>query len=87
MFGKVRLACSFCGKNETEVNKLVAGPKVFICDECVSIASRIMSDHDAGKTPEPGPQFGKLRRVLDRMKRALRPNSSASILVSVPCRG
>ena len=29
------LRCSFCGKREHEVTKLVAGPKVFICDECV----------------------------------------------------
>jgi hypothetical protein len=44
MFMKRRLACSFCGKSAAEVSKLVAGPKVYICDECVAIASRIMSD-------------------------------------------
>jgi ATP-dependent protease Clp ATPase subunit len=37
-----RLACSFCGKSAAEVAKLVAGPKVYICDECVAAASRIM---------------------------------------------
>lgn len=51
------LACSFCGKNETEVAKLVAGPKgyirprVYICDACVAIASRIMEN---AETPAPG---------------------------------
>lgn len=45
-----RLRCSFCRKNDSEVLKLVAGPRVYICDECVAIASRIMgndSDHDS----------------------------------------
>jgi ATP-dependent protease Clp ATPase subunit len=41
------LACSFCGKSEHQVAKLVAGPGVFICDACVAIAARIMRDADA----------------------------------------
>ena len=42
-----RLRCSFCRKHDSEVSKLVAGPRVYICDECVAIASRIMNDsHD-----------------------------------------
>ena len=36
------LRCSFCKKDETEVAKLVAGPRVYICDECVTIARRLM---------------------------------------------
>lgn len=43
MFGRKRLACSFCGKREAEVAKLVAGPKVYICDRCVTLASQIMA--------------------------------------------
>lgn len=47
------LHCSFCGKKETEVSKLVAGPHVFICDECVSIAARMMQDsHDDTEPPK-----------------------------------
>lgn len=39
------LKCSFCGKSEHEVQKLVAGPKgVFICDACVAKASAIMAE-------------------------------------------
>jgi hypothetical protein len=43
------LACSFCGKRDTDVAKLVAGPRfgilrrVYICDACVETASRIMA--------------------------------------------
>jgi ATP-dependent protease Clp ATPase subunit len=36
------LRCSFCGKSEAEVHKLVAGPQVYICDECVGVAARLM---------------------------------------------
>ena len=37
-----KLRCSFCKKSDAEVSKLVAGPSVYICDECVSVASRLM---------------------------------------------
>jgi ATP-dependent protease Clp ATPase subunit len=43
MFRSKALACSFCGKDAAQVSKLVAGPKVYICDECVAAASRIMN--------------------------------------------
>ena len=36
------LHCSFCGKNQNEVNKLIAGPSVFICDECVDLCNEII---------------------------------------------
>jgi ATP-dependent protease Clp ATPase subunit len=35
------LRCSFCGKSEDDVQKLVAGPQVYICDECVGVAARL----------------------------------------------
>jgi hypothetical protein len=38
------LYCSFCGKNQHEVNKLVAGPAVFICDECIDLCSDIIDE-------------------------------------------
>ena len=37
------LFCSFCGKNQHEVKKLIAGPSVFVCDECTSMRRRIPS--------------------------------------------
>lgn len=63
MFKLRRLSCSFCGKNETEVSKLVAGPRVYICDECVAVASRLMGDdsHNDGETAKVEPTvWGKL---------------------------
>jgi hypothetical protein len=38
------LYCSFCGKSQHEVNKLVAGPHVFICDECIDVCSDIIDE-------------------------------------------
>ena len=37
------LHCSFCGKNQNEVAKLIAGPSVFICDECVDLCNEIIN--------------------------------------------
>ena len=51
MFKRRLLACSFCGRSATQVAKLVAGPKVYICDFCVAEASRIMNTPDATDTP------------------------------------
>ena len=41
--GKV-LYCSFCGKSQHEVRKLIAGPSVFICDECVDLCNDIIQE-------------------------------------------
>ena len=34
--------CSFCGKSQEEVKKLIAGPSVYICDECIELCNEIM---------------------------------------------
>ena len=38
------LFCSFCGKNQKEVSKLIAGPAVYICDECIQLCSEIIEE-------------------------------------------
>ena len=38
------LYCSFCGKNQNEVRKLIAGPSVYICDECVDLCNDIIRE-------------------------------------------
>ena len=40
------LFCSFCGKNQKEVAKLIAGPNVYICNECVQLCSEIIAKED-----------------------------------------
>ena len=63
--------CSFCGKSETEVLKLVAGPRVYICDRCVAMASQIM-DHPPDDNPPPRFQAPVWRKLLTRARRFLR---------------
>ena len=43
------LYCSFCGKSQHEVKKLIAGPSVFICDECIELCNDIVRDEMAGE--------------------------------------
>jgi hypothetical protein len=42
--GKAYLACSFCGKSQKQVKKLVAGPGVYICDECIDLCNEIVAE-------------------------------------------
>lgn len=42
------LLCSFCGKSQREVKKLVAGPSVYICEECISLCNEIIASDDEG---------------------------------------
>jgi len=42
--GNSTLYCSFCGKSQHEVNKLIAGPTVFICNECVDLCTDIIRE-------------------------------------------
>ncbi len=44
------LFCSFCGKNQKEVNKLIAGPAVYICDECIALCSEIIQEEKDQET-------------------------------------
>jgi ATP-dependent Clp protease ATP-binding subunit ClpX len=50
-----KLSCSFCGKTEDEVRKLVAGAKALICDECVAVADRIMKHAPEDSKPNSWP--------------------------------
>ncbi|MDP3285757.1 MAG: ATP-dependent Clp protease ATP-binding subunit ClpX [Desulfobacterales bacterium] len=46
------LFCSFCGKNQKEVTKLIAGPAVYICDECIQLCSEIIEEESDKTTAE-----------------------------------
>jgi len=48
--GKKLLYCSFCGKSQHEVRKLIAGPSVFVCDECVELCNDIIQEEMQDKT-------------------------------------
>ncbi|NLM20798.1 MAG: AAA domain-containing protein, partial [Peptococcaceae bacterium] len=65
---KNQLKCSFCGKNQEQVKKLVAGPGVYICDECIELCNEIIDEElqddvgsDIGEIPKPK----EIKSVLD----------------------
>lgn len=60
------LYCSFCGKSEHEVRKLIAGPSVYICDECVDLCNDIIREEVNAKPHMKGlPKPQEIRAVLD----------------------
>src|SRR4029078_3392221 len=69
--GKDRvLHCSFCGKNQHEVRKLIAGPSVYVCDECVALCNEIIHEdvHNAQSTDDALPKLPtpiEIRNTLD----------------------
>ncbi|HOI52175.1 MAG TPA: ClpX C4-type zinc finger protein, partial [Azonexus sp.] len=64
------LYCSFCGKSQHEVKKLIAGPSVFICDECIALCNDIVRDElpeesaKAGRSDLPTPR--EISAILDQ---------------------
>ena len=64
------LTCSFCGKTQEEVKKLIAGPTVYICDECIELCNDIIAeesrlDKDSGDRPAKLPKPVEIREILD----------------------
>ncbi|MBO0798781.1 MAG: ATP-dependent Clp protease ATP-binding subunit ClpX [Blastocatellia bacterium] len=62
------LRCSFCGKSQTEVTKLIAGPTVYICNECIDICIEIISDdaqQAAAAARPPLPKPTEIKTFLD----------------------
>lgn len=65
---KNTLYCSFCGKSQHEVKKLIAGPNVFICNECVELCMDIIREEDKNQLVRSGdsvPTPSEIRGVLD----------------------
>ncbi len=64
-----KLFCSFCGKNQSEVKKLIAGPSVYICDECVSLCNDIIKEDLAGS--DSSDEFEEKLPVPEEIKATL----------------
>ncbi|MGD0626947.1 MAG: ATP-dependent Clp protease ATP-binding subunit ClpX [Thermodesulfobacteriota bacterium] len=64
------LFCSFCGKSQGEVKKLIAGPAVYICDECVALCNDIISEEvekeEAALRKLAVPKPAEIRNILDQ---------------------
>lgn len=62
--------CSFCGKSQTEVRKIIAGPGVYICDSCVNVCKTIIDREVRAPAPDARPNFrlakpGEIKKTLD----------------------
>ena len=62
--GDVFARCSFCAKPNTEVTRLIAGPGVYICDECVALCDGIL-DEAKGAGPDPAPRLPEWGTLTD----------------------
>ena len=67
--GHGNLQCSFCGKSQKEVKKLIAGPTVYICDECIGLCNDIIAEEvdreDSFSTSGPLPKPMEIKSILD----------------------
>ncbi|OPA80318.1 ATP-dependent protease ATP-binding subunit ClpX [Paenibacillus selenitireducens] len=66
---KGQLKCSFCGKSQEQVRKLVAGPGVYICDECIELCTEIVEEelgHDEDIDLKDIPKPKDIRNILDQ---------------------
>src|SRR5512133_1257345 len=63
------LSCSFCGKSQKEVKKLIAGPTVYICDECIGLCNDIIAEEIAGEEKKEQkfriPRPAEIKEILD----------------------
>jgi ATP-dependent protease Clp ATPase subunit len=65
--------CSFCSKPESEIKKMVEGPGVFICNECITLAESIVTEHIGSTDPARIPWWDSLsdEEMLARLPRML----------------
>ncbi|MEZ5443612.1 MAG: ATP-dependent Clp protease ATP-binding subunit ClpX [Lysobacterales bacterium] len=77
------LYCSFCGKSQHEVRKLIAGPSVFICDECVELCNDIIREELEEKAPAARSSLPKPREILEALDQYVIGQQRAKKVLSV----
>ena len=80
--GKI-LYCSFCGKSQHEVRKLIAGPSVFICDECVELCNDIIREELEEKAASSRSDLPKPAEILDVLDQYVIGQSRAKKVLAV----
>ncbi|HEY2692878.1 MAG TPA: ClpX C4-type zinc finger protein [Streptosporangiaceae bacterium] len=67
-------SCSFCGKPNTQVERIVAGPGVYICNECVALSQQVMDATTTRSVPQVAPwrQIDDVDAVLENLPRIAR---------------
>src|SRR5437879_11181557 len=82
--GNEQLLCSFCGKSQRQVKKLIAGPGVYICDECIDLCNEIIDEEltapstlDLDNLPRPTEIYDSLNEYVVSQEEAKRTLSVA----------
>ena len=77
------LYCSFCGKSQHEVRKLIAGPSVFVCDECVELCNDIIREEMLDKTTTGGDKLPKPQEINEVLNEYVIGQNRAKRVLSV----
>ncbi len=77
------LYCSFCGKSQHEVRKLIAGPSVFICDECVDLCNDIITEEMQDQANVSGSELPKPREIKELLDQYVIGQGAAKKILSV----
>ena len=80
---KNTLYCSFCGKSQHEVKKLIAGPNVFICNECVELCTDIIKEEDKEKVTRSGEGIPTPREIKDFLDQYVIGQDAAKRILAV----
>ncbi len=75
--------CSFCGKNQEEVKKLIAGPTVFICDECIELCNEIMVEEWAQAKSEDAQHLLKPKDIYNHLENYIVGQNRCKRILSV----
>ena len=78
---KKKLSCSFCGKEQSKVKKLIAGPNVYICNECVDLCNDILSEENNAK--DENTVLSKPKEIYDYLDEIVVGQESAKKRLSV----
>ena len=71
--------CSFCGKRRREVRKLISGPRVYICDECVALCNDIIAKEEAAERP----RYPRPKEIVDDLEKYVIGQNRAKRALSV----
>ena len=77
------LKCSFCGKSQKQVKKLIAGPGVYICDECIDLCNEIIDEELAGPSDDPVGELPAPREIYAFLDDYIVGQESAKRILSV----
>ena len=73
--------CSFCGKSQHEVQRLISGPKVFICNECVAVCNKLLATHEQDTMPHIEPEPSEADLIAEANRYAVEQGADPDELV------